>query len=81
VPFDGHGSLSPDTFPARSIPAAEAMGQIRPWCSLTLYGSLSSDSCCPGWMPMTAALGQKQTHALQQSMPDLIGQVLPNFRQ
>jgi hypothetical protein len=34
-------------------------------------GSLSLDSFRVGWMPVTTALGQTATHALQQSMSSL----------
>src|SRR5258708_21003754 len=36
--------------------------KIANWAPVAAWvGSLSPDSCHPGWMPMTAALGQEET--------------------
>jgi hypothetical protein len=39
--------------------AISARGQIRPWCSISVEGSLSPDSFRAGRMRVTAELGQK----------------------
>src|SRR5258708_37738693 len=45
---------------------SHTLGQIRPSCSIAVYGSSSSDSCRSSRMPATAESGHQRTHALQQ---------------
>src|SRR5882762_1160607 len=49
---------------------SHSLGQIRPSCSIAVYGSSSSDSCRSSRMPATAESGHDQTHAPQR--PDLL---------
>src|SRR5712671_1652056 len=40
---------------------SHSLGQIRPSCSIAVYGSSSSDSCRSSRMPATAESGQEPT--------------------